>query len=92
MREMKQNQHDATKTLSVKCPHFGHEFALPFNPIEQQIYHSVRRLARHSGAATSQAIALDVSLSQSQAVRYLNKLEQTGCITRIGMRGGWKAA
>lgn len=76
----------------LACPHCGHEHSFPFEPIEVQLIRAVNKLARHSGAAHSQAIALEVSLSRSQAVRRLNELERRGLVRRVGQRGGWRAA
>jgi len=80
------------KPKTITCPHCGHAFPLPFRPVESQIAQAVEKITRHSGAASSQAVALEVSLSKAQTVRYLNRLERNGTVQRIGQRKGWRAA
>lgn len=74
------------------CPVCGHEFALQYEPVEAQVLRAVTKFARHNGVASSQAVALEVSLSKSQAVRWLNKLEKKGSVQRVGVRMGWRIA
>jgi hypothetical protein len=74
------------------CPHCGHVYDLPLQDIERQVCHAVGDIARHSGKASTQAVALAVSLSSSQTGRYLKRLEQTGCVQRIGTKKGWRLA
>jgi len=77
---------------TTSCPHCGFVYDLPMQDIEWQVCHAVGDLSRHSGKATTQAVALTVSLSRSQAGRYLRRLEQTGCVQRIGTKKGWRLA
>jgi hypothetical protein len=78
--------------LHVACPRCGHVVELPHKPVEKQIIQAVRKLERHSGVASTQAVSLEVCLSYSQAGRYLRRLARTGSVRRIGERGGWKSA
>jgi hypothetical protein len=74
------------------CPHCGHVYHLPIKDIERQVCHAVGDIARHSGKASTQAVALAVSLSASQTGRYLKRLEETGRVQRIGTKKGWRLA
>ncbi|MFP4323769.1 MAG: FaeA/PapI family transcriptional regulator [Anaerolineales bacterium] len=76
----------------TQCPHCGHVYKLPFAGPEHQVLHAVEDLARHSGAASTQAVALEVRLSEAQARRWLRKLEHKGRVRRVGERGGWRTA
>lgn len=55
----------------------------------QQILAAVAAEEAAGGKATTRTIATRVTLSESQVWRYLRRLEQSGCIRRIGQRGGW---
>lgn len=76
----------------VSCPHCGHEFELETSELESQLLKTVRKLERHSGVASTQAIALETSYSAGYIRRQLIELEKRGRIRRIGERKGWKSA
>jgi DNA-binding Lrp family transcriptional regulator len=74
------------------CPHCGHEFQPELWPLERQLIYVVEKICRHSGAASSRAVGLELALSRSQAARHLRKAEERGYLRRVGVRGGWRRA
>lgn len=74
------------------CPHCGHDYVTPLASADYQLLKAVKKLARHSGAASSKAIALEVWLSPSQVNRRMGKLARQGQVMRVGTRGGWRVA
>ncbi len=79
-------------TNQVQCPHCGHRFELPLEPLEKQLIQAVRKLERHSGQASTQAVALELAFSPAYTRRQLVNLEKRGQLRRVGMRKGWKTA
>ena len=59
---------------------------------EKQILRAIEGITRRAGKATTIAIATEIHLSESQIRRYLNRMEESGHVQRIGERGGWKRA
>jgi len=59
---------------------------------ENQILRAIDSISRRAGKATTIAIATEMHLSESQIRRYLNRLELSGRVQRIGERGGWQRA
>jgi predicted transcriptional regulator len=74
------------------CPHCGYEVLLVVPALDSILLKTVKKLARHSGMATSKAIALEVCLSKSQVNRRLARLAQLGQVVRVSPRGGWRIA
>lgn len=65
---------------------------VPPMPLEAAILQAITYLEQHMGKAPTLAIALRVTLSESQTRRYLVEMEQRGLVKRIGTRGGWRVA
>ena len=85
-------QDDGREPTQTTCPHCGYVYNLPMKDIERQVCHAVGDIARHSGKASTQAVALAVCLSPSQTGRYLKRLEESGRVQRIGTKKGWRPA